>query len=220
HRNGQDAALPRRDGPPAAAGARPTAGPHNIGTGARRLGAGVRRRGGRARGNAARDRGPMARPHGYRRHQRVREAAAPRYAPAPPPSGVAGILLDSDVVIEALRGRREISDRIRAIERRGVPTYCCAVSFAEIWAGVRPGEEAVTEAFFHARGEVVLDGVVGRRAGAYLSRDSRSHGVQIADALDAAAARPASSVADTRGSFPARSPRRRGRGRAPGEGCC
>jgi len=31
-------------------------------------------------------------------------------------------------------------------ERRGVPTYCCAVSFAEIWAGVRPGEEAVVGA--------------------------------------------------------------------------
>ena len=62
------------------------------------------------------------------------------------------------------------------------------MSFAEIWAGVRPGEEAVTEAFFHARGEVVLDGVVGRRAGAYLSRHPRSHGLQIADALVAAAA--------------------------------
>ena len=73
-------------------------------------------------------------------------------------------------------------------ERRGVPTYCCAVSFAEIWAGVRPGEEAVTEAFFHTRSEVVLDAVVGRRAGEYLSRYSRSHGVQIADALVAAAA--------------------------------
>jgi len=131
----------------------------------------------------------MAKPHRYRRHQRVREAASTRYSPAPPPSAaVTGILLDSDVIIEALRGRREISEGIRAIEHRGVPTYCCAVSFAEIWAGVRPGDESVTEAFFHARGEVVLDAVVGRRAGAYLSRYSRSHGVQIADALVAAAA--------------------------------
>jgi predicted nucleic acid-binding protein len=62
------------------------------------------------------------------------------------------------------------------------------VSFAEIWAGLRPGEEAVTEAFFHARGDVVLDAVVGRRAGAYLSRYARSHALEIADALVAAAA--------------------------------
>ena len=34
----------------------------------------------------------------------------------------------------------------------------------------------------------VLNAVVGRRAGEYLSRYSRSHGVQIADALVAAAA--------------------------------
>lgn len=69
-----------------------------------------------------------------------------------------------------------------------MPTYCCAVTFAEIWAGLRPGEEAAADAFFHARGEVVLDAAVGRRAGAYLSRHSRSHGLQIADALVAAAA--------------------------------
>jgi predicted nucleic acid-binding protein len=130
----------------------------------------------------------MARPHRYRPHQRVREAAPPRHAPSPSPPTVTGVLLDSDVIIETLRGRRDITDRIRALEQRGVPTYCCAVSFAEIWAGARSGEEAVTEAFFHARGEVVVDAVVGRRAGAYLSRYSRSHGVRIADALVAAAA--------------------------------
>lgn len=131
----------------------------------------------------------MAQSHRRRRHQRVREAASSRYSPSPsPPSAVTGILLDSDVIIETLRGRREISNGLRAIEHRGVPTYCCAISLAEIWAGVRAGEEAAAEAFFHSRGEVVLDAAVGRRAGTYLSRYSRSHGVQIADALVAAAA--------------------------------
>ena len=97
-------------------------------------------------------------------------------------------MLDSDVIIEVLRGRREISDAIDSIEHGGVPTYCCAVSVAEIWAGLRTGEEAVTEAFFLARGEVVLDAVVGRRAGGYLARYAGSHGLEIADALIAAAA--------------------------------
>lgn len=127
----------------------------------------------------------MAGPHRPRRHSRVRETAAARYAPTP---ALTGILLDSDVIIEALRGRREIGDAIRAIERGGVPTYCCAISLAEIWAGLRPGEEPLAEAFFHARGDVALDAAVGRRAGGYLSRYSRSHGVEIADALVAAAA--------------------------------
>ena len=53
---------------------------------------------------------------------------------------------------------------------------------------MRAGEEPRTEAFFGARGEIVIDAMTGRRAGAYLSRYARSHGVQIADALVAAAA--------------------------------
>jgi predicted nucleic acid-binding protein len=130
----------------------------------------------------------MARSHRPRRDSRVRETATARYAPTRSPSGLTGILFDSDVIIEALRGRYAIVDAIRDIERTGVPTYCCAVSFAEIWAGLRPGEEAVTEAFFSARGEVALDAAVGRRAGAYLARYSRSHGLEMADALVAGAA--------------------------------
>ena len=57
-----------------------------------------------------------------------------------------------------------------------------------MYAGIRPGEEEVTRPFFEARGEVVLDADTGRRAGAYLARYARSHGVEIADALIAAAA--------------------------------
>lgn len=62
------------------------------------------------------------------------------------------------------------------------------MSWAEIFAGLRPGEEAATEAFFEARGEVVLDAITGRRAATYIARYSRSHGLEIADALVAAAA--------------------------------
>jgi predicted nucleic acid-binding protein len=92
------------------------------------------------------------------------------------------------VIIEVLRGRRKVTRALEALEGEGVPTYCTPVSWAEIYAGIRPGEEALTEAFFEARGEVVLDGTSGRRAGAYLARYSSSHGVEIADALVAAAA--------------------------------
>jgi predicted nucleic acid-binding protein len=76
----------------------------------------------------------------------------------------------------------------RVLEATGVPTYCTAIAWAEIFAGLRPGEEPLTQAFFDARGEIVLDGQVGRQAGAYLARYARSHGVEIADALVAAAA--------------------------------
>jgi predicted nucleic acid-binding protein len=129
----------------------------------------------------------MARSGGTRRHRRVREAAAAPYE-TPSLEGVAGVLYDSDVIIELLRGRPAVIQAARALETAGIPTYCSAVSLAEIYARIRPGEEAPTQAFFDARGEIILDAHVGRVAGSYLARYARSHSVELADALIAAAA--------------------------------
>lgn len=129
----------------------------------------------------------MARPGGSRTRGRVREAAAQRYTPEQV-TGIAGVLFDSDVIIDVLRGRAEVIEAVRSLEGTGTPTYCSPVALAEIYAGVRPGEETLTQAFFEARGEVVLDAKVGRTAGAYLARYARSHGLELGDALVAAAA--------------------------------
>ncbi len=87
-----------------------------------------------------------------------------------------------------MRGRADVIEAAHALEASGTPTYCTPISVAEVYAGIRPGEEHVSRAFFEARGEVVLDADTGRRAGAYLARYARSHDVEIADALIAAAA--------------------------------
>jgi len=121
---------------------------------------------------------------------RVRSRArggGPGYSPEPS-EGLAGVLYDSDVIIEILRGRAGVVEAARRLEESGVPTYCSAVSLAEIYPGIRPGEEALTQAFFQARGEIVLDGQIGRTAGSYLARFAASHGVELGDALIAAAA--------------------------------
>ena len=125
-----------------------------------------------------------------RRHEgpRVREAAAQRYEPEAQVPPLTGVLFDSDVIIEILRGEPDIVDAVAALEATGTPTYCSPINQAEIYAGIRPGEEAMTEAFFRARGEVLLDAEVGRKAGVYLARHAASRGVRIADALIAAAA--------------------------------
>ena len=93
----------------------------------------------------------MAGSGGPRRHRRVREAAAPRYA-ADATEGVAGVLYDSDVIVELLRGRAVVVEAARRLEGSGVTTYC------------------------------------GRVAGSYLARFARSHGLELGDALIAAAA--------------------------------
>jgi predicted nucleic acid-binding protein len=130
----------------------------------------------------------MARTLRYRRHARIRERPAQEYAAKQPREAAVGVLLDSDVIIEILRGNEQIAASLLALERAGVPTSCTAISFAEIYAGLRRGEEPVTEEFFEARGEVVLDARTGRQAGTYLARYRRSHGLELADALIAAAA--------------------------------
>src|SRR5213594_3159104 len=128
----------------------------------------------------------MERSQRHRRRARVREAAAPRYAPDAQREGVAGVLLDSDVIIEILRGRQWAIEAAERLRSAGVRGYCCAISLAEVYAGIRPGEEALTDAFFAARGEVLIDSQTGRRAGAYLARFAKSHSLEIADALVAA----------------------------------
>ena len=131
----------------------------------------------------------MGRSPRRRADRRVREAASTRYAEEPKETQqLTGVLFDSDVIIEILRGRQKVVEEALALESSGVPTYCTAISWAEIYSGIRPGEEALTEAFFNARGEVVLDGVAGRHAGSYLARYRGSHGLELADALIAAAA--------------------------------
>ena len=128
----------------------------------------------------------MARPRRSGSHRRVREAAPSGY-PAHS-AGLSGVLYDTDVIIEILRGRSKVTAAVRALEEGGIPTYCTAVQWAEIHAGIRPGEEALTEAFLEARGQIVLDAEAGRRAGAYLARYARSHALELGDALVAAAA--------------------------------
>ncbi|HEY3216774.1 MAG TPA: PIN domain-containing protein [Candidatus Eisenbacteria bacterium] len=130
----------------------------------------------------------MARPKGPRQHGRVRETPAARHAPAAGASTLNGVLLDSDVVIEILRGHPGVRAIADGLEASGTPTFCTAISWAEVYEGLRPGEEPSTDAFFEARGEVVLDARAGRHAGKYLARYARSHGLEVPDALVAAAA--------------------------------
>jgi predicted nucleic acid-binding protein len=62
------------------------------------------------------------------------------------------------------------------------------VSVAEIFAGVRKGEESQLENLFLVLETVPLSGEIGRKAGYYLNTYSKSHGVELGDALIAATA--------------------------------
>lgn len=101
---------------------------------------------------------------------------------------MAEILLDSDVIITWLRGTRPIAQLIPDLLRDRHVLSWTPVSVAEIFAGARMGEERQLEHLFLVLETLALSADVGRKAGQYLRSYSRSHGVELGDALIAAAA--------------------------------
>jgi hypothetical protein len=62
------------------------------------------------------------------------------------------------------------------------------ISAAELWAGARPAEHETLSRLFGSLMCVPADAEIGRRAGDYLRRYRKSHGVELGDALIAASA--------------------------------
>lgn len=101
---------------------------------------------------------------------------------------MARILLDSTVLIDALRGR-PAAERIRMLRRRGDEPWICAVSAEEIWRGILAHEEQVAGRLLRALRVAPLGLVEGERAGRWRRRYAES-GVTLhqADCLIAASA--------------------------------
>jgi hypothetical protein len=107
---------------------------------------------------------------------------------AAPADRMARVLLDSTVLIDALRGR-PAAERVRQLRRRGDEPWVCAISVEEIWRGVLPGEEAVVRQLFRGLRCAPLGVTEGERAGTW-RRSHAERGVTLhqADCLIAAAA--------------------------------
>jgi predicted nucleic acid-binding protein len=99
------------------------------------------------------------------------------------------VLVDSDIVIEVCRERdHNILSRWRELGQSGRAILYSPVTAAELWSGVRPREHEALTDFFGALLCVPIDYETGRQAGDYLRQYRKSHGLQISDALIAAAA--------------------------------
>ena len=97
-------------------------------------------------------------------------------------------LLDSDVVIEWLRGNTRVVAWVHDRDAAGDFLAWSPVSIAEVYAGLRHSEEFVIGDLVQVLHCVELDERVGRKAGSYRRQYGQSHGVEVADALNAAAA--------------------------------
>jgi predicted nucleic acid-binding protein len=98
------------------------------------------------------------------------------------------VLLDSDIIIAWLRGYAPESDAIQKLLERGCALLWTPVSIAEIFYGARPAEIKQIEKLFLILETVPISEAIGMQAGKYLQKYSKSHGVELGDALIAAAA--------------------------------
>lgn len=96
------------------------------------------------------------------------------------------LLLDSDVIIEWLRGHEPFVAQISDLLKGHSELFWSPVSVAEIYAGVRKNEEEETANLFLVLEAVPISAETGRRAGFYLRSFAKSHGVELGDALIAA----------------------------------
>ncbi|MBU0701712.1 type II toxin-antitoxin system VapC family toxin [bacterium] len=95
-------------------------------------------------------------------------------------------LLDSDVIIEILRENTKVAAQLRELYLRGNIFCYSPVTKAEIYHGIRSGEENKTANFFAQLECILIDAKIGEKAGTYLKSYRKSHGVQLGDALIAA----------------------------------
>jgi len=99
------------------------------------------------------------------------------------------VLVDSDVLIEVTRAREAATlEKWANLAESSDVVLCTPISVAELWNGARPSEHKVLRDLFHALVCVPLDAETGTQAGEYLRAYHKSHGVELGDALIAAAA--------------------------------
>ena len=98
------------------------------------------------------------------------------------------ILLDSDVIIAGLRGYEPVAGAILDLLQNGHNLLWTPVSIAEIYSGARKSEITRIEKLFLMLETIAISEDIGRQAGQYLQRFSKSHGVELGDALIAASA--------------------------------
>jgi len=95
-------------------------------------------------------------------------------------------LVDTDILIHFLRGRREAKDFLSSLLDRS-RIFCSAITVAEIFAGIRPGEEEKTRALIDNLEVLDVTREIAEKAG-YYKGTIRSQSLELGDCLIAATA--------------------------------
>jgi predicted nucleic acid-binding protein len=99
------------------------------------------------------------------------------------------LLLDTTVLLDVLRARQNRRSLLAELVAAGHVLATAAINIAEAYAGMRPGEEARTEAFLSSLDCYPMTGKIARRAGALKSAWARKgRTLSLADMMVAATA--------------------------------
>jgi predicted nucleic acid-binding protein len=99
------------------------------------------------------------------------------------------VLLDSDISIEILCAQdQDILAQWTRLVASGQAILTSPIVAAELWAGARPKERHVLEAYFSLLVTIPIDYTIGQLAGDFMQRYAAGRGLEIPDALIAASA--------------------------------
>ncbi len=95
-------------------------------------------------------------------------------------------LLDSDVIIWCLRGKKETVDFIQNLEASCWPA-CSVLSLLEVELGMKPGEESATHRLLDSLRMIPVSKAIARQAAQYILKyKSRGRMIDFVDAVIAA----------------------------------
>jgi predicted nucleic acid-binding protein len=102
---------------------------------------------------------------------------------------VSDYLADTTVLIDYLRGREHVRERLRGLVLAGHRLCCCDLTIIEVYTGMRPHERAATERFLGGLHYLPTSRAIAERAGTWCF-EYRQTGVTVglADALISATA--------------------------------
>jgi predicted nucleic acid-binding protein len=115
------------------------------------------------------------------------------------------VLLDTSVLIDVLRSRNHRRELLAEVVRAGHSLATTTLNVAELYAGMRPGEESKTESFLEGLECFELTGAAARLAGKLKNAWARKgHTLALADTIVASVAieRGCTLLTDNRKDFP------------------
>ena len=102
---------------------------------------------------------------------------------------MARLVIDTDVLIDFLKRRIQARNYLSQRQRAGDVLCYSVITKAEIFAGLRAGEERALGLLLNNMQELIVDGNTAEEGGKYRQQFLKSHQLQLADALIATTAK-------------------------------